>query len=105
MCVYIPEYVVGHWWEQPLHNQTALMIRTRLHFMSNVMVTSVPFQLRSSENAEERYDRFDPLAWHSGDSGAPRPMSVPAAGDVVGPVRVTGIAHGGHGVAQRSTSG
>ncbi|MDA8439587.1 MAG: APC family permease [Propionibacterium sp.] len=72
VCVYIPEYVVGHWWEQLLHNQTALMIRTRLHFMSNVMVTSVPFQLRSSENEEERYDRADPLAWHSGPGGRPR---------------------------------
>ena len=73
VCVYIPEYVVGHWWEQLLHNQTALMIRTRLHFMSNVMVTSVPYQLRSSENREERYDRVDPLAWRSGEARSPRP--------------------------------
>ncbi|MCG6566456.1 APC family permease [Tessaracoccus sp. ZS01] len=48
VSVYIPEYVVGHWWEQLLHNQTALLIRTRLHFMQGVMVTSVPYQLRSS---------------------------------------------------------
>ncbi|GAA4901770.1 APC family permease [Tessaracoccus lubricantis] len=48
VSVYIPEYVVGHWWEQVLHNQTALLIRTRLHFMQGVMVTSVPYQLRSS---------------------------------------------------------
>lgn len=49
VCVYIPQYVVGHWFESLLHNQTALLIRTRLHFMSGVMVTSVPYQLRSSE--------------------------------------------------------
>lgn len=48
VSVYIPEYVVGHWWETLLHNQTALMIRTRLHFMQGVMVTSVPYQLESS---------------------------------------------------------
>ncbi|WP_203566560.1 APC family permease [Aestuariimicrobium ganziense] len=51
VSVYIPEYVVGHWWEHMLHNQTALLIRTRLHFMQGVMVTSVPYQLRSSADA------------------------------------------------------
>ncbi|WP_022910058.1 amino acid permease [Aestuariimicrobium kwangyangense] len=60
--VFIPEYVVGHWWEQLLHNQTALLIRTRLHFMSGVMVTSVPYQLKSSR---ERFSQDDPLAWRS----------------------------------------
>ncbi|MFT3886667.1 MAG: APC family permease [Arachnia sp.] len=54
VSVYIPEYVVGHWWEQVLHNQTALLIRTRLHFMQGVMVTSVPYQLRSSSKSEQR---------------------------------------------------
>ena len=48
ICVYIPEYVVGHWWEQPLHNQTAAAIRRRLHYMSGVMVTLVPYHLASS---------------------------------------------------------
>lgn len=52
VAVYIPEYVVGHWWEQFLHNQTALMIRTRLHFMKGVMVISVPYQLESSARAK-----------------------------------------------------
>ncbi len=54
VAVYIPEFVVGHWWEQVLHNQTALLIRTRLHFMPGVMVISVPYQLRSSKLAKER---------------------------------------------------
>ena len=72
VAVYIPEYVVGHWWEQLLHNQTALMIRTRLHFMSSVMVTSVPFQLRSSEHEEQRYERSDPLAWRPLETRTPR---------------------------------
>lgn len=57
VAVYIPEYVVGHWWEAILHNQTALFIRTRLHFMSGVMVISVPYQLRSSGRAGERVRR------------------------------------------------
>jgi hypothetical protein len=49
VTVFIPEYVVGHWWEQILHNQSALRLKGRLLFMPNVMVTSVPWQLSSSE--------------------------------------------------------
>ncbi|PEG36451.1 DNA-binding protein [Mycolicibacterium agri] len=49
VTVFIPEYVVGHWWEQLLHNQSALRLKGRLRFMPNVMVTSVPWQLSSSE--------------------------------------------------------
>jgi hypothetical protein len=54
VAVYIPEYVVGHWWEQLLHNQTALRLKGRLLFTPGVMVISVPYQLRSSEIGRER---------------------------------------------------
>ena len=54
VAVYIPEYVVGRWWEQLLHNQTALRLKGRLLFTPGVMVISVPYQLRSSVAAEER---------------------------------------------------
>lgn len=57
VAVYIPEYVVGRWWEQFLHNQTALRLKGRLLFTPGVMVTSVPYQLRSSEIALEREER------------------------------------------------
>jgi amino acid transporter len=57
VMVYIPEYVVGHWWEQLLHNQSALRLKGRLLFTPGVMVTSVPYQLESSQAAEERQDR------------------------------------------------
>jgi amino acid transporter len=49
IVVYIPEYVVGRWWENLLHNQSALRLKARLLFQRNVMVTSVPWQLPSSE--------------------------------------------------------
>ncbi|WP_156736878.1 MULTISPECIES: APC family permease, partial [unclassified Mycobacterium] len=52
VTVFIPEYVVGHWWEQVLHNQSALRLKGRLLFMPNVMVTSVPWQLNSSERLQ-----------------------------------------------------
>jgi amino acid transporter len=57
VAVYIPEYVVGRWWEQVLHNQTALRLKGRLLFMGGVMVTSVPYQLRSSVVARKRAER------------------------------------------------
>lgn len=53
VTVYVPEYVVGRWWEGLLHNQSALRIKTRLLFIPNVMVTSVPWQLNSSERLSE----------------------------------------------------
>jgi hypothetical protein len=57
VAVYIPEYVVGRWWEQVLHNQTALRLKGRLLFTPGVMVISVPYQLRSSILARERVER------------------------------------------------
>ncbi len=57
VAVYIPEYVVGRWWEQVLHNQTALRLKGRLLFTPGVMVTSVPYQLHSSLLAKQRAER------------------------------------------------
>ena len=57
VAVYIPEYVVGRWWEQVLHNQTALRLKGRLLFTPGVMVTSVPYQLHSSVLAKQRAER------------------------------------------------
>jgi hypothetical protein len=55
VTVFIPEYVVGHWWEQVLHNQSALRLKGRLLFEQGVMVTSVPWQLNSSERAKRAH--------------------------------------------------
>ena len=51
IVVYIPEYVVGHWWEQLVHNQTAMRIKNRLHYEPGVVVASVPWRLASSDAA------------------------------------------------------
>lgn len=48
VVVYVPEYVVGHWWEQLLHNQSATRLKSRLLLTPGVVVASVPWQLRSS---------------------------------------------------------
>lgn len=50
VVVYIPEYVVGRWWEHLLHNQSALRLKARLLFQRGVMVTNVPWQLESSRD-------------------------------------------------------
>ncbi|MGN6779870.1 MAG: APC family permease [Marmoricola sp.] len=57
VAVYIPEYVVGRWWQQLLHNQTALRLKGRLLFAPGVMVTSVPYQLQGAERGKQREDR------------------------------------------------
>jgi len=49
VVVYIPEYVVGRWWEQLVHNQTGLRLRARLHYEPGVVVASVPWQLASTK--------------------------------------------------------
>ena len=62
VSVIIPEYVVGHWYEHLLHNQSALRLKGRLLFTPGVMVTSVPYQLESSEVAKRRDAIKLPLA-------------------------------------------
>jgi hypothetical protein len=45
IAIVIPEYVVEHWWQAVLHNQTALRLKSRLLFEPSVTVTSVPWVL------------------------------------------------------------
>ncbi len=54
VSVVIPEYIVGHWWEQPLHNQNAFRLKARLLFMPGVTVIDVPYRLESAKGKDER---------------------------------------------------
>ncbi|MCU1353904.1 MAG: amino acid/polyamine/organocation transporter, superfamily [Acidimicrobiales bacterium] len=49
VTVIVPEFVLDHWWQQLLHNQSALVLRTRLRSRPNTIVTSVPFHIRNGE--------------------------------------------------------
>jgi amino acid transporter len=69
VTVFVPEYVVGRWWENLLHNQSALRIKGRLLFEPGVMVTSVPWQLQSSQDRD--LDRLD-RALRRGPARGPR---------------------------------
>jgi amino acid transporter len=43
ITVLIPEFVVSHWWQHILHNQSALILKGRLLFRKGLVVTSVPY--------------------------------------------------------------
>ena len=75
VTVFIPEYVVGRWWEHLLHNQSALRIKGRLLFEPGVMVTSVPCQLASTSTKD--LDRLRPVAV---PAAAARPARRPRLG-------------------------
>ncbi|WFE27553.1 APC family permease [Solwaraspora sp. WMMD791] len=81
VTVFIPEYVVGHWWENLLHNQSALRLKGRLLFEPGVMVTSVPWQLASS--AARDLDRYDETLSRTPARG-PRPSVDDDAGPADG---------------------
>lgn len=70
VTVFIPEYVVGHWWEQLLHNQAALRLKGRLLFTPGVMVVSVPWLLKSSLHSANLVDENAPPRSGATDGGA-----------------------------------
>lgn len=83
VTVFIPEYVVGHWWEQLLHNQSALRLKGRLLFQAGVMVTSVPWQLESSERVRTRRPETPPGSARRGyESAADDRPAAPAPAPV-----------------------
>ena len=45
IMVFIPEHVVTKWWQQLLHNQSALRFKARLLFTPGVVVVDVPYHL------------------------------------------------------------
>jgi amino acid transporter len=45
ITVVLPEFVLGSWWGQLLHNQSALLLKARLLFRKGTVVTSVPYHL------------------------------------------------------------
>jgi len=56
VIVYVPEYVVGTFWERILHNQSALRLKARLHFIPGVIIASVPYVLESGELKQEQIE-------------------------------------------------
>ena len=57
--IILPEFVVAHWWEYILHNQTAFQLKWSLLFRKDIIVTNVPQQLPS--HARENRTPLEPI--------------------------------------------
>jgi hypothetical protein len=102
VTVFVPEYVVGTWWEHLLHNQSALRIKGRLLFEPGVMVTSVPWQLKSSAGKDlARYDQQLSRSPRRGPRTRP-PKAVPTSPAPAGPAAGGGPGSGDDTLAARS---
>jgi amino acid transporter len=49
VTVVLPEFVPARWWHHLLHNQSSLMLKGALLFKPDVIVTSVPYHLKSGK--------------------------------------------------------
>jgi hypothetical protein len=57
ITIYTPQYIVGHWWENLLHNHKARRIRHKLMMMHGVVIALVPWLLDSSDLVYGRRSR------------------------------------------------
>jgi len=71
ISVYLPKFVVGHWWEHIFHNHRANRIRKQLMYIRGVMVTLVPWRLESADNVNLFERRPLPGDARRGDSIRP----------------------------------
>jgi hypothetical protein len=81
VTVVIPEFLVSHWWEQPLHGQTALFMKRLLLTEPYVTVTNVPYHLagaRSDSPAERPLHRGGA---RGRESGRATPGAIPGRDD------------------------
>lgn len=53
VVVYVPEYIVGRWWERFLHNRASMRLRQRLLAIPRVVVSAVPWHLESALGATD----------------------------------------------------
>ncbi len=93
ITVYTPHYIVGHWWENLLHNHTARRIRHKLALSHGVVIAMVPWLLDSSTLIYGRRSRPLPGQDRRGELRRPvarKPM--PPASAVVRPKVVAGAA-------------
>lgn len=71
VTVYLPQYIVGHWWESILHNRRARRMANQLMLIHGVTITLVPWLLDSSELIYGRRSRPVP-----GQQLAGRPLAL-----------------------------
>ena len=57
----MPQFLVTHWWENLLHNQSALRLRAALLDVPGVVITVVPWKLGEDDVVEGRQRVNDPF--------------------------------------------
>ncbi|MBB3157438.1 amino acid transporter [Microbacterium proteolyticum] len=81
VTVYLPQYIVGHWWESILHNRRSRRLAHQLMLVHGVSITLVPWLLDSSELIYGRRSRPLPGQQRGGQPvanvPAPRPKKTP----------------------------
>lgn len=45
LTIVVPQFIPAHWWENLLHNQTALLLRGALMFKPGLVIVEVPYQV------------------------------------------------------------
>ncbi|WP_200847097.1 APC family permease [Microbacterium sp. 18062] len=96
VTVYLPQYIVGHWWESLLHNRRARRMANQLMLVHGVTITLVPWLLDSSELVYGRRSRPLPGQERAGHAYTPSPgplTIVPSAASEA--PRAGGTASGG----------
>lgn len=61
VIVYLPAFLVRRWWENILHNQTAVRLRRALLHIPGVVITTVPWKLGEDDQVEGRQLVNDPF--------------------------------------------
>ncbi len=61
VVVYLPRFLVRHWWENILHNQTAIRLRQALLGIPGVVITVVPWKLGEDAEVEGHQLINDPF--------------------------------------------
>ena len=100
VTVYLPQYIVGHWWESLLHNRRARRIANQLMLVHGVTITLVPWLLDSSELIYGRRSR--PLP---GQERAGRPTADALPGRSAPPSAPVSGAGGGSGAGPSAGGG
>jgi amino acid transporter len=73
VTVYLPQYIVGHWWEHALHNHKSRRLKLKLMLEHGVAISLVPWLLDSSDLIYGRRSRPMPGESRRGEPKRPPP--------------------------------
>ncbi len=74
IVVYVPQFIVSHWWENAMHNQTAVRVRQALLGIPGVVITTVPWKLGEDDDTRGHQLVNDPFKSSPGIPGTETPI-------------------------------